>query len=88
MSKLPPAGRSKEIVEHCSLRAVRQLGSSTPGTSSKKVMPVRGRSVRHLHAVLFALQVGDFRADPDRQEIFPQWSWKRRRRAGPSISYE
>jgi F-type H+-transporting ATPase subunit gamma len=47
------------------LREVRkQLGFVNAGVAEKVIADVRGRRVRRLHAVLFALQVGDL-ADPD-----------------------
>ena len=56
----------KQIIEHVELRAVRTLGFEQRGRDRRQDRAaLRGRRVRRLHPVLFALQVGD-RADPDR----------------------
>ena len=56
----------KQIVEHVDLRAVRQLGFVNAEDIAKKVIArFERRRIRRLHAVLFALQIGD-RAAPDR----------------------
>ena len=44
--------------------------------------PFRGRRVRRLHAVLFALQVRDLRRSRPRSRSF-RWSWKSRRQCRP-----
>ena len=61
----------KQIVEHLDLRAVRQLGFVNAEDIAKKVhCAFRGRRIRRLHAVLFALQIRH-RPDPDRAADHP-----------------
>ena len=74
----------KQIVENLELRSVRQLGFvNAEDIAQEGDRPLRGRRVRRLHAVLFALQVRDL-ADPDRAADHSAGGGRRRpANAGP-----
>ena len=61
----------KQIVEVIELRGVRNIGFAQAQQVADRIIALLQRwRVRHLHAVLLALQVGD-RADPDRAADHP-----------------